>query len=252
MVRQLRGEHPKRERAEGGGTWVAGLDVAGSSEDVTVEIRGTRSDELAREVKPRQDSTVLLVGRVDFADVGEDAREVVIEVEGVEWWTGRRHRDQYERLVALLRREWRVDRLAIDASGIGQPLAQFLTEALGEDRVDSVAFSAAKKSELGYDLLAAVGGGRLRWYAHGPDDLAAAEFWHEVDVARREVKPNQTLGWSVPEHAGHDDFISALALLVRAAAAVNPPAAATAIVAIDPYGIARKAGAARERDVDDV
>jgi hypothetical protein len=226
MVEAMRGDHPRREQAEGDGVWVAGLDVAGGSEEVT--------DELARERAPRQDSTVLLVGRVEWIDVGEDARERLIRVEGVTWWTGRRHRDQLEGLVRLLR-EWRVTRVAVDSTGLGQPLAEFLTATLGEERVKPVSFTSQRKSDLGFDLVAAASG-RFKWYAHGPNDREAMEWWHEVEACRREVRPNQQLRWSVPELAGHDDFISAAALLVHAASSMSPPAASRIIAAADPYG----------------
>jgi hypothetical protein len=230
MLRQLRGSHPPMVLA-GDGTFVAGLDVAGASEETT--------DDLTREVKPRQDSTVLLVGRVEWADVGPDAREAIVSVVAAVWWTGRRHRDQYEDLVELLRHTWRVSRVCVDATGVGAALSEFLVEALGEDVVEPVAFSSAKKSELGYGLIAAAGAGRLSWYAHGPDDRAAMEFWHEAEVCQREVKPNQMLRWSVPESSGHDDFISAAALLVAAGVGVTGPAAAAVVVNPDPEGVPR-------------
>jgi hypothetical protein len=231
MLRSMRGEHLPMEIA-GDGTYVAGLDVAGGSEEAT--------DELAREVRPRQDSTVLLVGRVEWADVGPDAREAVISVVGGIWWTGHRHRDQYEDLVDLLRHTWRVSRVCVDKTGVGAPLAEFLTLAMGEDVVDSVPFSSVKKSELGYGLIAAAGSGRLKWYAHGPDDRSATEFWHEAEVCQREVRPSRLLRWSVPESSGHDDFISAAALLVAAGAGVTGPAASAITFNPDPEGVVRR------------
>jgi hypothetical protein len=225
MVESMRGDHPRRELAVGDGVWVAGLDVAGGSEEVT--------DELARERTPRQDSTVLLIGRVEWSDVGEDAHERVVRVEGVVWWTGRRHRDQFEGLVRVLR-DWRISRVAVDSTGIGQPLAEFLVSTFGADRVEPVPFTAQRKSDLGFDLVAA-SHGRFKWYAHGADDVEAGEWWHEVEVCRREVRPNRQLRWSVPETSGHDDFISAAALLVHAAQGVTPPAASRTIAAVDLY-----------------
>lgn len=225
MVEAMHGDHERRERAEGEGVWVAGLDVAGGSEDVT--------DELARERTPRQDSTVLLVGRVEWVEVGDEARERVVRVEEAIRWTGRSHREQFAGLVTLLR-EWRVSRVAVDSTGIGQPLAEFLVSTFGEDRIVGVPFTSQRKSELGFDLVAA-SHGRFKWYAHEPDDREAGEWWHEVETCRREVKPNQQLRWFVPESAGHDDFISAAALLVHAAQSVTPPAVGRVIPAVDPY-----------------
>jgi hypothetical protein len=226
MVESMRGDHARCDRAEGEGVWVAGLDVAGGSEEVT--------DGLARERAPRRDSTVLLVGRVEWVDLGEEARERLIRIEGATWWTGHRHRDQFEGLVRLLR-DWRVARVAVDSTGVGQPLAEFLVSVFGDERIEPVPFTSQRKSDLGFDLVAAASS-RLKWYAHGPDDAEALEWWHEVEACKREVRPNQQLRWSVPEAAGHDDFIAAAALLVHAANAVTPPAASRIIASTDPYG----------------
>jgi hypothetical protein len=258
MVEAMRGTHRRRERAEGDGTWVAGLDVAGASEEptgvsgigfrasgdgergaggearVSVDEGRAGSDAAVRERAPRRDSTVLTIGRVEWVEVGLDDREPVVEVEGVYWWTGRSHEGQRAELATLLRHDWHVSKLAIDKTGIGAPLAEFLTLSLGEDVVDSIAFSASRKSELGYQLLAAAGGGRLRWYAHGADDREATEWWHEVECARREVTGNRQMRFYVPETSGHDDFLSSVALLVEAAKSSTGPAVSAVIAATDP------------------
>ena len=70
-------------------------------------------------------------------------------------WQGAPHATQYGALVSLLRETWRVQRLAVDATGIGEPLAAFLGNALGGSRVDAVKLSADSKSRLGYELLTA-------------------------------------------------------------------------------------------------
>lgn len=229
-LRGMRGDHPADE-SPGAGVYVAGVDVAGPAEEVT--------DSLARERTPRKDSTVVLIGRVagHVAEPDEgyrpEARAVGLEVVRAEWWTGRRHLDQVQDLVTLLRR-WGVSRVAVDATGLGSPLAEALGEALG-DRVEAVRFSGAEKSELGYALLASAGTGRLRWYRHGPDDLAATEWWHEAECCRREVRPNRLMRWFVPKAAGHDDFISAAALLVRAGSMSGATVASAVVAGVDPY-----------------
>lgn len=198
---KLRGDHPRRFGREGRiGRWVAGIDLAGAAED--------RTDELVRERLPRKDSTVALIGRVESNHVA---------VEDVAWWTGRTHREQRNRLVALLREVWAVERVAVDASGLGAPLAEVLAGALGADVVEAVSFSASRKSELGYALIEGAEAGRVRLYRPGPDDREATELWHQVEAARAQVRPSCLLRWEVPAWAGHDDFVVALALLVRAA-----------------------------------
>jgi hypothetical protein len=224
MRDQLAGDHPPEAQA-GAGVYVAGLDVAGAADEGT--------DGYLREVAPPRDSTVLLIGRVTWVDVAESAREAAIEVVSAVWWTGHRHRDQFVDLLELLRHRWGVARVCVDATGVGAPLAEFLASALPPGVVEPVPFSAARKSELGYDLLAAVGGGRLRWYrGNDPESL---EFWHEVEACQRELTGAQLMRWFVPQTSGHDDFLNALALLVSAAKAVSPPAAAAIIPARDPF-----------------
>lgn len=226
-LRRVHGAHDRRTSREGrGGTWVAGVDVAGSSEDPT--------DELARERSPRKDSTVALIGRVEWQQLAEGVLEPIVFVEGVAWWTGRTHLEQQRDLVALLRDSWAVERVFVDASGIGAATAEYLVGALGELVVEPIALSSSRKSELGYSLIAAANGGRVQMYASGPDDREGVEFWHELEAARSEVRPNGLLRWAVPEHAGHDDFVVALALLVAAAGSATSPAEGRVTQAGDP------------------
>ncbi len=224
---QLRGGHPRRDAAVPDATYVAALDVAGGPAPGEVaEIERTTS---------HRDSTVLLVARVEWEATGPEAREPVLRVEGAYRWTGLDHRTQHATLVDLARNVWRVRRLAVDATGLGGPVAHFLASALGPEVVEPVVLSAATKSGLAYNLLAAVGGGRLKWYAAGDDDAEAREFWAEVAACRYQVRPNQTMTFFVPEGQGHDDFVTALALLASVARAVPRPPAAAVIAARDLY-----------------
>jgi len=214
---QLRGDHPRR-RAPEGGDYVAAVDIAGEDEEA--------ADAALRAAKPRKDSTVLLIGDLDREDLAPGIEEPRVRVVEAYWWTGRRHRELYPTLLDLLRDVWRVQRACVDASGIGAGVASFLEGALGETVCEQVVFSPARKSELGFAMLAAINGGRLKWWAAdgSPEE---AEFWHEVGAATYRMAANQMMRWSVPETLGHDDFVVALALLVRAAGeAVIAPAAA--------------------------
>jgi len=232
---QLVGHHPRRALPVDDGCYVAAIDVAGGAEDQTEAVaEGVR--------ERRQDSTVILLGRLDWRDVGEVGREPVIYVEQAYWWTGVDLRTQYAQIVDLLRNVWRAQRVAVDATGLGRALADFLVGAFPEDVVEPVVFSAASKSQLGYDLLAAIAGGRVKWYAHGDDDAEGREFWHEVAECRYTVLPSRLMRWAVPEGRGHDDFLSALALLPVAAANCPAPAAAMVIPGVDPYERERRFG----------
>jgi len=56
---------------------------------------------------------------------------------------------------------WKVQAVVVDATGVGAGIASFLSDALG-DRCIPFIFSSPSKSALGYELLSAVGAGRLK------------------------------------------------------------------------------------------
>lgn len=107
-----------------------------------------------------------------------------------------------------------------DATGIGQPVASFLKQSLGS-RVIPFTFTAASKSELGFELMAAINSGRLKMYA-SDGSPEYQEFWSEIDKARSHYKPNQTMNYYVDPSKGHDDFLMSLALVLEAANNYEP------------------------------
>ena len=108
----------------------------------------------------------------------------------------------------------------VDSTGIGQPVASFLKSALGL-RVVPFDFTAPSKSELGFNLLAAVNSGSLKMYA--PDNSPEyQEFWFEISKAKSRYRLNRTLNFYVDPSDGHDDFLMSLALLVEAANGYSP------------------------------
>ncbi|MBE3110404.1 MAG: hypothetical protein IMZ46_07800, partial [Acidobacteria bacterium] len=80
---------------------------------------------------------------------------------------------------------------------------------------------AESKSRLGYNLLAAVNGGRLKAYAADASD-EYREFWEQAERARVAYRANQTMNFFVDPAEGHDDYLMSLALLVEAAAGSRP------------------------------
>jgi phage FluMu gp28-like protein len=136
-------------------------------------------------------------------------------------WTGVRHVDLYGALVSLLRSTWRVRRLVVDATGIGEPVAAFLAQALGPSRVEAVKLNTRTKSQLGYALIEAVNGGRLRLYedASSPE---LRECRRQLERCRAVYRPDGHLAFYVEARDGHDDYVISLALLVAASAAALP------------------------------
>ena len=204
---QLKGEHGRKHRPDRGKVYVAGIDLAGEAE--------TGEGAYLRALKPRQDSTVVTIGELDFSSVGNLQKQPVVKIVEHYWWTGRKHTDLYPQLVDVLKNVWRCRRVVVDATGVGQPVSSFLRQSLGS-RVVPFTFTLRSKSELGFSLLAAVNSGRLKMYA-GAGSPEDQEFWLEMEKAKSQYRPSQTMNFYVDPTDGHDDFLMSLALLTKAA-----------------------------------
>jgi len=226
---RMRGAHVRLRRRADAGTYVAGVDVAGEDEEA--------ADAALRRLKPRRDSTVVTIARLDYADVVAGIQEPRLEVVEHYWWTGRDHRTQFASLLDLLRDVWGVARVCVDGTGVGAGVASFVKAALGEGICEAVHFTAARKSELGYGLLAAVGSGRLKIYQADLGEVGSelAEWWAEAEACRYEVRREQQLSFFVPEDQGHDDFVVSAALCVAAAEGLRVQPAGTELRARPAY-----------------
>ncbi|HEU5321919.1 MAG TPA: hypothetical protein VFX28_14020, partial [Methylomirabilota bacterium] len=202
---QLQGTHPRRHAPALGETHVAGLDVGGQGFDGGVA----------------HDATVLTIARVAAPPAAALVPEPRLEIVEHVAFAGEPHDAVLARLADLLGEVWRVRRVAVDATGLGETLARFLARALGQETVRPFKFSAGSKSQLGFNLLAAVSGGRLKAYtADGSQEYRA--FWGEIEAARVAYRPNQTMNFYVPSSEGHDDYLMSLALAVEAARDLDP------------------------------
>ena len=216
---QLQGEHHRRHQPEPGKTYVAGIDLAGEAE--------IEEGAALRILKPRQDSTVVTIGELEFGgDVVKQPRVKVVEHFR---WTGRKHAELYPRLVDILKAVWHCRKIVVDATGVGQPVSSFLKQSLGS-RVVPFTFTARSKSELGFNLLAAINSGRLKMYA-GDGSPEYREFWLEMERAKSHYRPSQTMNFYVDPAQGHDDFLMSLALLVEAGNQYSPRGAKGSIMA---------------------
>jgi len=220
---QLQGEHERQEGPLPGRQYVAGVDLAGASQ---LMLEAAPSDAALRRLQPGKDSTVVTIAEVCRGGASLPVLRVVQHY----WWTGRSQAEVYRQLLDLLR-TWNVRRVAVDASGVGAGVADFLAAELGR-RVEGVVFTQASKSKLGFEMLAAINGGRLKVYA-GDGSPEHQEFWRQVRAARANLRANQTLCFYVPEAEGHDDFVVSLALCQKAAGGMASPAAGTVLAAED-------------------
>jgi len=203
---QLQGEHLRYRRRKPDKAYVAGIDLAGEAE----EEEGAR----LRVLKPRQDSTVVTIGELDYSICDDVNKRPRIKVVEHYWWTGRKHTELYLQLVDILKNVWRCKRIVVDATGVGEPVSSFLKQSLGS-RVIPFTFTQLSKSELGFGLLAAINAGRLKVYkGDGSDEYK--EFWFEMEKAKSQFRPSQTMNFYVDPGEGHDDFLMSLALVVEA------------------------------------
>ena len=209
---QLHGDHVRQSRPRSGDAYVAGLDLAGEAL------------ELGAPSRPRRDSTVLTIARALHPPRQALVQEPRLEVVEHYVWVNERHDLLYERLVDLLREVWQVRRVAVDATGLGETTARFLTSALGGQVVQPYRFTSESKSRLGYNLLAAVNGGRLKVYAADASD-EYRDFWRQMERARVAYRASRTMNFFVDPQEGHDDYLMSLALAVEAGAASRPRAA---------------------------
>ena len=207
MLSQLQGDHPRLLAPLAGYAYVAGLDLAGAPVAVS-DIEWGASDAVAR------DETVLTIGQIG---AGGSDHEPQIRVVQHYRWRGAPHSSLTSQLIDLLKDVWRVRRVAVDATGIGEPTAAALYRSIGQ-AVEPVIFTQQTKSRLGFELLALAGGGRLRLYAHD-HSAESNEAWRQLRHAQSEYRANRTMNFYVPEREGHDDFLVSLALLAHAGAA---------------------------------
>jgi len=203
---QLSGEHSRKHQPDSNQIYVAGIDLAGEAENT--------EDAQLRALKPRRDSTVVTIGELDFSICNDVIRQPRLKIVEQYWWTGRRHTELYPRLVDILKNVWHCRKAVVDATGIGEPVCSFLRDSLGS-RVSPFTFTQKSKSELGFNLLAAINSGRLKMY-RGDGSAEYQEFWFEMEKARSQYRPNQTVNFYVDPSQGHDDFLMSLALTAEA------------------------------------
>jgi hypothetical protein len=212
---QLAGNHSRKRHSETGQVYIAGIDLAGEAEEEEAAI--------IKALKPRQDSTVVTIGELDFSTTDEVQKQPRVNIVEHYWWTGKKHTQLYPQLVDILSSVWHCRKVVVDATGVGQPVSSFLKKSLGS-KVMPFTFTSQSKSQLGFNLLAAVNSGRLKMYA-GDGSPEYQQFWFEMEKARSQFRPNQTINFYVDPREGHDDFLISLALLVKAAQQYSPRSA---------------------------
>ncbi|MBA2084736.1 hypothetical protein DMTZ50_0541 [Dehalococcoides mccartyi] len=131
----LKGNHPCQVYPEKGKVYVAGLDLAGEDSQ-TGGISPTT-------VNLRRDSSVLTIAQLDYTFAKAPYNLPQVRLVCHYSWQGTRHALLYEKLVELLGKVWKCRKVAVDATGLGQPVASFLRESLGS-RILPVPFQPAR------------------------------------------------------------------------------------------------------------
>jgi hypothetical protein len=237
QIALMLGEHQRQSHPDGKKAYIAGIDLAGEHESET-SLRGAptssgRQSNLGGEVMglPRPDyigtrsggrkggeSTVITIAEVASPSapspfIGEGWGEVKV-VEQYQW-TGTPHSQLYTQMIHIVKDVWNCQRIVVDATGIGQPVASFLRKELGSKVVPFV-ITSRSKSEMGFELLSFINSGRVKLYKQdGSPEYQETLF--ELERARAQYRPNQTMNFYVDQSQGHDDFVMSLALVVQAA-----------------------------------
>jgi hypothetical protein len=226
QIAVMLGEHERQSRPNGKRICVAGVDLAGEHESETSlrgalatkqSLTGMRLPRFARNDGGRgHDSTVITIAEVAFANSSQPVVKVVEQYQ----WTGTPHSQLYAQMMDILKNVWNCQRIVVDATGIGQPVASFLRKELGS-RVIPFVITSRSKSDLGFELLSFINSGRLKLYKRD-DSREYRETLFELESARVQYRPNQTMNFYVDPQEGHDDFLVSLALVVQAAEGLSP------------------------------
>jgi len=212
QVVSMMGTHDRLKEPAVGATYVAGVDLAGEREQ-------TKQEALAAS-RHKLDSTVITIAEVDTTPrFPSTLAEPVLRVVEQYRWTGAPHSRLYPVMVETLRR-WNCLKILVDATGIGQPVASFLRKELGS-RVVPFTFTQKSKSDMGFEFLSFVNSGRIRMYKKdGSQEYR--ETMLQLERARSQYRPNQTMNFYLDPQDGNDDFLVSLALVAAAARDFSP------------------------------
>lgn len=202
--------------------YIFSTDVAGQEEHIT-----SIEDDMVG--KHKRDGTALIIG--EFQTDGSIVPVCFYQ------WVGRPHSQQRESIKAIIR-HWNCIGGAVDATGIGEALAYYLIEQMGDLAIEAYKFRAFgddNKSRLGYLAYNYVQAGLVKIPKQPKKDTQQAELWEElrwqIENLVREARKEQRINWHVPPnaapryegHVPHDDLVTALFLLIRAAYIIKDP-----------------------------
>lgn len=220
----MHGTHPRRTAPQDGGTYVAAIDVAGQDEQSGAGTLGN----------PARDYTVATIFEVSFVEGSlrhYQAVDVFVDQGSRHFQAAGGATRLADRLLSFLQ-HWRISHVVVDASGVGQGLADWLAAALGPNHVTPFIFSGrAVKARLGSDFLALIETGRFHYWT-GDEDSPLSDgwwFWQQAAACTFAVGPggrfDRDLRWGVGAHVKvqtpegsqllHDDRLVSAALVAE-------------------------------------
>jgi hypothetical protein len=227
----MQGTHLPLEAPRPGAIYALLVDVGGQAR------ANQPAWQLAQWVMPidpdGQDMTAATVVQVDLDTLSDPVLQApTYRLVQRRAWQGVPHARLYGELKALAE-HWQVQKLVIDATGLGLGLASFLERALGESRLLRFVFTQKSKSQLGWDFLSVVESGRFKDYeidtSNFPNNSGQVALKRLFELQARHCQaellpgPGSLLRWSVPEnrrdpatgHLLHDDLLVSAALCAR-------------------------------------
>lgn len=236
------GRHQRQTQPKAHTTYIATIDVGGQDEQTAAA---------GQLDNPRRDYTVVTIIEVGRSSLpGYFAVDVMIDHGSRHFTAADGRMNLAEQIQAYLTR-WNVVAVIIDASGLGQGLADWLTSQ--RPNVHRFYFTGSSKAQLGSSFVALVEQGRAHYWQ------SAAEFddswWFHAQAAacsyyvRPDGRFERDLKWSVPDShttstpsgnlPTHDDRLISFALVaeaerLRAADLLHLGTAESATIYVDP------------------
>ena len=220
------GEHDRQEKRVGERYVVAGLDFAGADESAgMVSSTGVSS----------RDSVALTIGVAEWQEIVKGVIVPSVRFLARYEWVNVHPLGLHSTLVDILQNRWKVDRVHIDGTGVGNTGALLLGKALDNNtgrRAITVTFDASwtTHTELVTQYLEMVNGSRMKDYRlPGVDVVRVAEsgvpvsddvdrhVWWQRGHARLEARESKKMRAYVADGEGHDDMLISELLCVDAA-----------------------------------
>jgi hypothetical protein len=214
----MQGEHAEQFGPLPGRLYALTLDVGGADLDHPCNVAGLSSGRTAScaplQGEGTHDSSAALIFEVDPTGSSDPLiRAPTYRLVSGRIWEGIPQTRLYAEVRALIE-HWRVRQAVVDATGLGAGLAAFLSRTFPGQVIPFV-FTAASKSQLGWDFLSAVETGRFKIFRGDAAHPLLERLRRELAECHYEVGAGagQALRWGAPPGDGkHDDLVVASAL----------------------------------------